>query len=203
MTESLFTTQTPGSTTSEANPGPTLGTVIEVGVDGTISALRWYCPPSPPSNDATLPFVLYDATTQAELARVVPGSVSAGWNQVSITPVDVTAGQYVLPAVRTADRYAYGANFFQSVGLTNGDLSAPATGSDPFGIGNGRFREAADGFPNNSFGGHCYFTDIVFTPAGAAGPTVSVWDGSAEVAATVTVWDGTTEVAATVDQVTT
>lgn len=164
---SLFTSQTPASQTSEANPGPTLGIVIVVAVDGQVSALRWYAPSSLPSNAATLPFVLYNATTQAELGRVVPGSLTANaWNQGSITPVSVTAGTRLIPAIRTADNYAYTGGLFSSAGITNGSLSAPATGSDP--IGNGRFLSNVDGYPNGTFGGHCYFTDIVFTPTAAA-----------------------------------
>ena len=42
-----------------------------------------------------------------------------------------------------------------------------------------------------------------YSLAAPSGPTVTVWDGAAEVAATVTVWDGTTEVTASVDQVVT
>jgi hypothetical protein len=164
VAQSLFTTETPATQTIEANPGPTLGIVINCAVAGTITHLKWYTPATLPSNAATLPFVLYNATTHAELAREVPGSLTAAaWNTVALTtPVAVDAGTKVIPAIRTADRYAYTGGFFASSGLTRHDLSAPATGSAP--VGNGRFADSLDAYPNDSFGGHCYFTDIVFEP---------------------------------------
>jgi hypothetical protein len=133
--------------------------VIVVAVAGTISALKWYRPAVPPTNLATLPFVLYNATTQAELARVVPGTLTAGWNTVAITPVHVAAGTRVLPSVY-AERYS-----FTSAGHTTdrvvGNLTGPAGANDP--VGNGRFRTGADGYPNvGSPGQNNYWTDIVF-----------------------------------------
>lgn len=166
MAESLFTTQTPAAQTVEGAPGPTLGIVIEVAVDGRVTHLRWFAPATLPTNTDTLPFVLYNATTQAELARVVPGSLTANaWNTVALpTPVLVTAGTRLIPAIRTSGRYAFTSGLFASAGITNGNLSAPATSADP--IGNGRFRTDLDGYPSATFGGHCYFTDIVFQASG-------------------------------------
>lgn len=43
---------------------------------------------------------------------------------------------------------------------------------------------------------------IAFKPGAPATPTVTVWNGTAEVAGTVSIWDGTTETAVTVEQVT-
>lgn len=173
----LFTTQTPSAQTSEPNPGPTLGTVIIPAVAGVVDQLGVYAPNPLPTNAATAPFVLWDHATSTELGRVVRGSLTSdAWNWATLsTPIAVSAGQRLVVSWRTADRYAYIANFFQSAGLTNGLLSAPATGSDP--IGNGRFRTDLDAYPNNTFGGHCYLTDLNFTPTGsfvAARPLVII-----------------------------
>lgn len=159
----LFTSQTPTGQTTEAAPGPTLGTVIIPSVAGTIDQLGVFAPVTLPTNAATAPFVLWDHTTSTELARVVRGSLTSNtWNWATLTPtIAVSAGQRLVVSWRTSDRYGYIANFFNASGLTNGLLSAPATGSDP--IGNGRFATAADAYPNSTFGGHCYLTDINFT----------------------------------------
>lgn len=161
----LFTSQVPNLQTSEANPGPTLGTVIIPSVAGVVDQLGVYAPSSLPSNASTAPFVLWDHTTSSELGRVVRGSLTASaWNWATLTtPINVSAGQRLVVSWRTADNYALITSFFASSGLTNGLLSAPATGSDP--IGNGRFASAADAYPNNTFSGHCYLTDLNFTPA--------------------------------------
>lgn len=160
----LFSSQTPSAQTSEAPPGPTLGTVIISSVAGLVDQLGVYAPSSLPSNAATAPLVLWDHTGSVELARVVRGSLTAdAWNWATLSsPISVSAGQRLVVSWRTANNYAYIANFFASSGLTNGLLSAPATGSDP--IGNGRFASAADAYPSGTFGGHCYLTDINFTP---------------------------------------
>lgn len=161
----LFTTQTPSAQTAEAAPGPTLGTVIIPSVAGTIDQLGVFAPVSLPSNAATAPFVLWDHTGSSELGRVVRGSLTANaWNWATLSSaISVSAGQRLIVSWQTAGDYGYIANFFASSGLTNGLLSAPATGSDP--IGNGRFASAADAYPNGTFGGHCYLTDINFIPA--------------------------------------
>lgn len=172
----LFSSQTPSAQTSEAPPGPTLGTVIIPSVAGVVDQLGVYAPASLPSNAATAPLVLWDHTGSVELGRVVRGSLtSSAWNWATLSvPISVSAAQRLIVSWRTADNYAYIANFFASSGLTNGLLSAPATGSDP--IGNGRFASAADAYPNGTFGGHCYLTDINFTPTSSfvAAPPVTV-----------------------------
>lgn len=161
----LFTSQVPNLQTSEANPGPTLGTVIIPSVAGIVDQLGVYAPNTLPSNAATAPLVLWDHTGSVELARVIRGSLTANaWNWATLTPsVSVSAGQRLVVSWRTADNYALITSFFASSGLTNGLLSAPATGADP--VGNGRFASAADAYPSGTFSGHCYLTDINFTPA--------------------------------------
>jgi hypothetical protein len=138
---------------------PTIGDVIVVAVDGTISALKRYRPTNPPTTPANVRYVLYNATTQAELGRGNPGTESAGWNTAAITPVAVTAGTRVIATVYGADWYAFTPNG-HAADLVVGNLTAPATANDP--IGNGRFKSGADGYPNQTFGGHNYGMDVIF-----------------------------------------
>jgi hypothetical protein len=161
--QSLYTTETPANETFET-PGPTVGTVIVIAVAGLITHLKWFCPRVLPSNASTLPFVLYDATTQDVLARVVPGLLLAeAWNTVALpAPVPVIAGQRVIAAVYTLSQYGYTGGYFLAGGRTVGALTAPASTADP--VGNGRFRSGSDGFPGNTFNGNNYWTDVVFRP---------------------------------------
>lgn len=165
MPEWLFTSgQAPSAQTNET-PGPTIGIVIESDVAATITHMAAWIADPVPANAATLPFVLYDSVSQEELARFVPGSLVVGRNEFELpVPVHINAGQAVIPAIKTSDRYRYTANMFQTVGLVNGHLSTPATGDDP--IGNGRFATGADAYPSGTFGGHNYWIEIGIVPDG-------------------------------------
>lgn len=162
--QSLYTVEAPASATNES-PGPTLGTVIVLAVAGRITHLKWYCPAVKPSNELTLPLVLYNADTTTELARVVPGALTADtWVTAALTtPVTTTAGQRVVAAVYSGSQYGFTAAGFAVSGVTSGDLTAPATGSTAG--GNGRFHSGSDAFPESTFGGNNYWTDIVFQKA--------------------------------------
>lgn len=166
MPESLYTSSDAPTNETAESPGPSLGTVIVVAVAGTVTHLKWYCPAVVPTNGAALPFVLYDATTQSQLARTT-AAVVPGWNVVAITPVNVTAGQRLLPTVYTASQYAYTPNYF-AVARVVGNLTAPSFGQDP--VGQGRFRSGNDGVPTTGSTGNNYWTDIVFVPTATTTP---------------------------------
>lgn len=179
MAESLFTTQTPANTNATDGSQYTLGTVIRAAVAGQVTHGRWRFPDTLPSG--AVEFVLYDNDLRTELARATFSSPVAGaWNTVVLpSPVSLSAGQYVVAAVDTPDRYVATSGFFASSGLTNGNLSAPATGADPEGIGNGRFIVLEDAYPANA--GSCYFVDVVFEPS-VGGQSVAPGGVSAPVA---------------------
>lgn len=160
MAESLYTTETPASETSES-PGPTIGTVIKItAANKQITKLKWFAPAESTGNDSAIPFVLYDAVTQAELARKVIAITLNAWNFATLdTPYATSLNQKVIACVKTPTRYVYTSGFFASTDLVVGNLTAPATGNDP--IGNGRFATGADAYPSGTFGGNNYWTDIV------------------------------------------
>ena len=174
MPESLFTTESPSNETSES-PGPTLGTVIVVAVSGQVTHLKWYCPAVIPTNGSALPFTLYNATTQAQLGRVT-AAVTPGWNTVALTtPVSVAAGTRLIAAVYTGSQYAYTPAYYTTSRVV-GNLTAPATGSDP--TGNGRFRSGSDGVPTSGSGtGLNYWTDLVFVADATTTPVTSSLTG--------------------------
>lgn len=169
MAESLYTTESPTSETSES-PGPTIGTVIKVTVAGhQVTKLKWFAPAESTGDDANIPFVLYDADTQAELARKVASITLGAWNTVTLTtPVAVSLNQRLLPAVKTPTRYTFTSGFFATTDLVVGNLTAPATGNTTG--GNGRFHTGGDAYPESTFGGNNYWTDVVLevVPAGDA-----------------------------------
>jgi hypothetical protein len=168
MGQSLYTTETPSGETSES-PGPTLGTVVTPGVAGNVTHLKWFAPAESTGNDAATPLVLYDAITRAELARVTISLTLNAWNVGALaTPVAVSAGQAVIPSVKTASRYTFTGGYFNGFALVVGDLTAPATADDP--IGNGRFATGIDGYPDGHFNGNNYWTDLVFEPTGSPTP---------------------------------
>lgn len=167
MAESLYTTETPASETSES-PGPTIGTVIKVTVAGhQVTKLKWFAPAESTGDDTNIPFVLYDADTQEELARKVVSITLGVWNTVTLDdPVPVSLNQRILPSVKTPTRYTFTAGFFALTDLVVGNLTAPATGNTIG--GNGRFHTGGDAYPESTFGGNNYWTDVVLeeVPAG-------------------------------------
>lgn len=166
MADSLYTTETPAGETAES-PGPTLGTVIIPAVAGTITHLKWYVPSVLPTNSAAFPFLLYDSASNNLLASEVVALSAPGWITVPLTnPQHVNANQAFIPCVYTGSQYVFSAAYFNSSGRTIGNLTAPQSSADPQGIGNGRFRSSANGFPSSTFNGNNYWTDVVFVPDG-------------------------------------
>lgn len=162
MSESLFTNQLPALPNASDGSDYTLGTVIIPAVNGQVTHGRWLFPGSLPSGPVD--FVLYDAVSQALLARATFVAPSPGnWNTVPLpTPINVSAGQRLVVAIETPDRYVATNGFFLSSGLINGNLTAPVTTDDP--IGNGRFNLVVAAYPNSTSSGSCYFVDLMFSP---------------------------------------
>lgn len=218
MTESLFTTETPAlPDNSDGTPGITTAVNLKFAVPGTVN-VRWYCTTNAGGTWTGLVWRKDSGDPNSSGGTLVDSDTFPG------TPVGGAWNRIVLGApVNDTDFYTVGVHNTQ--GRYVATTSFPAYGSGQGGVtsagGNVHAVENLTGFPGGGqmyqglfgiastpaypdSGGTAtnYFIDVEFTPDGG-GPTVSVWDGSAEVAATVTVWDGTTEVAATVDQVTT
>jgi len=167
MAESLFTdTHLDGASLNENDSQEwTLGTVIDVAVDGVVTHGRWRFPNTLPSGAVN--WVLYDFSTETEIGRATFTAPTAGaWNTAALSsPVAVTAGQRVVACVETPDRYVAKAALFSSA-IVSGSLTGPATTT----VQNGRFATAHGVFPTGSTGGNGYFADLVFdTGAPASG----------------------------------
>lgn len=166
MAESLFTdTHLDGASLNENDSQAyTLGTVIDVAVDGVVTHGRWRFPTTLPSGPVA--WVLYDFSTETEIGRAVFAAPTAGaWNTAALSPpVVVTAGQRLVACVETPDRYVAKAALFSSA-IVSGSLTGPATSTVP----NGRFATSHATFPQGSSGGNGYFADLVFD-SGSADP---------------------------------
>ncbi len=131
---------------TDSRPQLTIGTLIQATVDGEIVGGRWLFPQSAPAGRLTAQWVLYDNNSRQVLRRATFGTPTWGaWNTVAVEPLPVLAGRWLVAAVYLSATieaaYPYTHAFFTSA-RTNGNLFAPATGADPAGIGNGRYRNA-------------------------------------------------------------
>jgi hypothetical protein len=165
MSESIFTSQTPSGSFSDAAPGLTLGTLFTASVDGQITGIRWYFPSTLPASAVGLLYSYTTDTTGSELARATFVSPTAGtWNTVNFaSPVNITAGTLYVAAVLTPDWYVATSGLFASSGITNGHLTAIANDVITPNT-NGKFHVGATAaFPEQTFGASCYFADVLFT----------------------------------------
>lgn len=176
MSQSLFTVQTPSLTNeSDAAPGITRGMSIEFAKDGTVSAIRWWCPTT---NTGTYTVAFWDLTSNTSgtlLGSVVHSGTPTGgaWNVTPLTtPVNVLAAAktYRIGVFNDQGRYVATTGVFGSP-LVNGDLTAPADGSTckaGFSVFNGAFNiSGALSFPTSHVGPTNYFVDVVYDPTAA------------------------------------
>lgn len=186
---SLFTSQTPTSTdNSDGTPGITPGLALQFAVDGEVTGVRFW---ATDTVSGTYTVSLWDVTaadpngsggTLLASATMGVAPTPSGWNSVNfVTPVAViTTKLYKVSYFSSAGRYVFSPSIFGSP-LVNGDITAPAHGSNPIGVGNlnqGCFTiNAANSYPTTQPGGPSnYFADVLFTPSGGLTPVTSTLD---------------------------
>lgn len=177
----LFTSQTPtGTNNSDGSPGITFATTVRFAQAGTVSGVRFY---ATTAVSGVYTGGLWEVTSDdfpgngtLLASKVRPTAPTGGaWNAIVFdSAVSVTTGKLYRAGVHSADgRYVNTTSFFTS-GLTNGDITADADGSDPVLLGNlkqGTFEiNAALTYPDTSFGSSCYFADVEFTAGVAPTP---------------------------------
>ncbi|MGK5677508.1 DUF4082 domain-containing protein [Actinoplanes sp. URMC 104] len=186
----LFGSEVPASPNLADGTGYTLGTRFSATAAGQVVAARWYIPTT--ANTGNLRFVLYNATGSSILADRTVAAPTTGlgsWQEFAFTtPVTVTVGAQYTIAVLTPNRYVWTQNY------TWPKTSGPLTTPNPGGYVS---YSSTLAYPNDTFSNVNFFVDVNFQPAAAAAPTVSVWNGSAEIPASVSVWNGSTAVATT------
>lgn len=195
---SLFTSQTPTSTNnSDGAPGITPGLALQFAVDGEVTGVRFW---ATDTVSGTYTVSLWDVTAADPngsggtlLASATMGSapIPSGWNSVNfVTPVAViTTKLYKVSYFSSAGRYVFSSSIFGSP-LVNGDITAPAHGSNPIGLGNlnqGCFTiNGSNSYPTSQPGGPSnYFADVLFT-AGGLTPVTSTLEARWRVSNRVT-----------------
>lgn len=197
----LFTTETPSSgDLSDGTPGITTATSLTFAHAGQITAVRFY---STATVSGTYTAGVWEVTSgddtssgtgtllTSETLSTVPNA--GEWTAIPLTsPVDVATGTlYRIGVHNDAGRYVATSSFgsFVSGGLTTGDLTAPADGTSPTGLGRlnqGTFTiDAALAYPQQMFNQACYFVDALFSAGAAtdAAPSEAAATGTAHNAA--------------------
>jgi methionine-rich copper-binding protein CopC len=147
---------------AEANDRDALeiGLKFRTDVDGFVSGVRFY---KGVGNVGTHVGRLWasDGTLLGSVTFL--NETGSGWQQANfVTPIAVFAGQtYVISYYAPVGRYAVTGAYFGSSGVTNGPLTALATGVDG---GNGVYRYGTGGgFPNQTHNASNYWVDVVFS----------------------------------------
>lgn len=164
--QSLFTDQVPVNLDrNDLGPaGGATGTAILIGVDGHVTKIRFY---GTDTISGSYTVELWPATPGARLAsKDLAVAPVPGWNEVALdTPVAVTAGDIVRPAVwSSAGRYVRTSAFW-GADLVHGDLTGIQHNTHG-GVKNGTFSvdSPANTYPDNENGQASYFADLVFVP---------------------------------------
>jgi hypothetical protein len=141
---------------------------VELGVkftpssNGYIDGIRFY---KSAANTGTHTGTLWTASGTELATGTFTNESTEGWEQLNFTtPVAVTAGTtYVASYYDPDGHYSITADGFSSA-VTNGPLTALASGGSSGSSGNGLYLYGQDAFPTNSYNSSNYWVDVVFTP---------------------------------------
>lgn len=165
--ESIFTTQVPAG---EFGDGPvTAGTVFTVSVPGLVVASRFWAHSQAETGRKAAIYRAIDDATGVQIGEGVDlvTTIDAGWNETDfLAPISVVPGNRYVSAAYYPTRYVATSHFFDTgpgsiaPGIVSSHLTSPEDGA----LHNGKFTTASGGpfYPNASYQGNCYFTDVVF-----------------------------------------
>ncbi len=158
---SLFSSSaTPAATnTNDTNPVE-LGVKFQASSAGTVSAIKFY---KGTQDTGTHTGTLWSSTGQKLATATFTGETASGWQTATFSnPVALTAGATYTASYHTnVGRYSQTANGFANA-VTNGPLTAPATGNGVYAYGSSSL------FPTNTYNKTNYWVDVVFNPSAAA-----------------------------------
>ncbi len=142
-------------------------------MNGYITGIRFY---KGSMNTGTHVGSLWSSAGTLLARATFTNETASGWQQVTFaTPVSITANTtYVASYHTNVGHYAGDNNYFATTGVTNGPLSALATGVSG---GNGVYRAGATSvFPNQTWLSSNYWVDVVFATnsANSAAYTLAV-----------------------------
>ena len=160
----LTNTIWPASATP-AVPADTDGQEIELGVkfrsnvNGYVCGIRFY---KGNLNTGIHTGTLWRTSDGQALATATfTNESTSGWQQVNFSaPVAINANDIYVASYHSSQYFALTSGDLLATGVSNGPLSAPATGEVG---GNGVYRVGPSGLPTSTFGGNNYWVDVVFT----------------------------------------
>ncbi|MBY5440139.1 DUF4082 domain-containing protein, partial [Rhizobium leguminosarum] len=158
-TYSLFSaSSTPTLTNLNDGQQLELGVKFTSNVAGDVTGIRFYRG----ANDNGQNVVdLWTATGTKLGTATFTTTTASGWQTVNFTnPVTIAANTTYVASYHTTGAYVATSNFFTAA-VTNGPLTAPATGNGLYAYGG----SATTGlFPTNSYNSTNYYADVVFRP---------------------------------------
>ena len=174
-TTTIFTTQTPPTTSGTDGSALELGVKFRTNVAGFINGVRFY---KKSGNTGTHTGELYSVTGTRLAQAVFTGETATGWQQVLFSsPVAITAGTTYIAAYHSgAGNYTSSTNYFTAA-VTNGPITALADGTDG---SNGIYvYSATPAFPSNTYQKSNYWVDAIFSstpppPVANAGPNQTI-----------------------------
>ncbi|TBZ95446.1 DUF4082 domain-containing protein [Rhizobium leguminosarum bv. viciae] len=158
-TYSLFSaSSTPTLTNVNDGQQLELGVKFTSNIAGDVTGIRFYRS----ANDNGQNVVdLWTATGTKLGTATFTTTTASGWQTVNFTnPVTIAANTTYVASYHTTGAYVATSNFFTAA-VTNGPLTAPATGNGLYAYGG----SATTGlFPTNSYNSTNYYADVVFRP---------------------------------------
>ncbi len=155
---SLFSpSATPGVLNTADASAVELGVRFQTSAAGTATGVRFY---KGSQDTGTHTGELWSSTGQ-ELATVTfTNETASGWQSATFaTPVTLTPGQIYTVSYHTeVGHYSNTFNFFTSA-VTNGPLTAPASGNGVFAYG------SSSVFPTNTYQASNFWVDVMFNPS--------------------------------------
>ncbi|MFI5840536.1 DUF4082 domain-containing protein [Catenuloplanes sp. NPDC051500] len=179
----------------------TQGTRFTVNVAGRATHIRWFVPtatqPTDGLNGGQVVFGLHRVSDGALLGSTMVSTLGfeGAWMEVALpAPITLTPGVAYQASILTPERYVYRTGFTTASSSPGGELTSTAPP--------GRWANASTfTLANGVEAGWNFYQDVRFeldaTPP--AGPILTLWNGTAEVAATATVWNGASEVSAVLE----
>jgi hypothetical protein len=174
-TTSIFTTQTPPTTSGNDGQAIELGIKFRTNVAGFITGIRFY---KASTNTGTHTGELYSSTGTRMAQAVFTGETTSGWQQVLFSsPVAVVANTtYIAAYFSASGNYTGSTNYFTAA-VVNGPVTALADGTDG---NNGLYRYTTTAaVPNSAYLKSNYWVDVIFTstpppPIANAGPNQTI-----------------------------
>jgi hypothetical protein len=160
--DTLFNFQTPVTTDAADSSPVNLGVEFNASQSGTITGIRFY---KSAANTGTHIGDLWSSTGTLLAQGTFTNETASGWQTLTFsTPFSITAGTtYVASYLAPNGNYAADGQTLATA-ISNGPLTAPASGSVT--LGNGLYAYATTPtFPSNTWNSTNYWVDVLFDPS--------------------------------------